>query len=304
MPHVNANRALGFSACATAGALWGTGFFFGKIALREMNVGHMVFYRFVFAFLAFIPIMATHRPTMDKKDWGKLLLGALLGVPIQFLIQFKGLSLTTVAHAALMIGTMPVVLAVGAAIFAHERMDKIGWGSLVVSTAGAILIALGGHSGQQGGPSRTGDALVVLSIVIALFWVLLNKHLMERHSALVVTSYTVSAGFLMLCISVPLMYGLPPVHGITSKAWLALAASGVLCTAATTTLWNWGMTQVPASQAGIFLNMEPLIGSLLGIFALGERLAPAAIFGGLLILVSAFVLTQHSETTTKTHALE
>ena len=34
------------------------------------------------------------------------------------------------------------------------------------------------------------------------------------------------------------------------KAWLALAASGILCTATTTLLWNWGMTQVPASQAG------------------------------------------------------
>ena len=40
------HRALGFLACAAAGTLWGTGFFFGKIALREVSVGHMVLYRF------------------------------------------------------------------------------------------------------------------------------------------------------------------------------------------------------------------------------------------------------------------
>ena len=33
---------LGYGACAMAGCLWGTGFYFGKLALREMSVGHMV----------------------------------------------------------------------------------------------------------------------------------------------------------------------------------------------------------------------------------------------------------------------
>ena len=79
------------------------------------------------------------------------------------------------------------------------------------------------------------------------------------------------------------------------KAWLALAASGVLCTATTTLLWNWGMTQVPASQAGVLLNMEPLIGSLLGVLVLGEQLGPTAWAGGGLILAAAITLTTHSK---------
>jgi drug/metabolite transporter (DMT)-like permease len=79
------------------------------------------------------------------------------------------------------------------------------------------------------------------------------------------------------------------------KAWVALAASGVLCTATTTLLWNWGMTQVPASQAGVLLNMEPLIGSLLGVFVLGEHLGPTAWTGGCLILAAAITLTTHSK---------
>jgi drug/metabolite transporter (DMT)-like permease len=70
----------------------------------------------------------------------------------------------------------------------------------------------------------------------------------------------------------------------------------VLCTATTTLLWNWGMTQVPASQAGVLLNMEPLIGSLLGVFVLGERLGPSAWVGGGLILASAVTLTTRSKT--------
>jgi drug/metabolite transporter (DMT)-like permease len=97
-------------------------------------------------------------------------------------------------------------------------------------------------------------------------------------------------------------YGMPPMTGVSLKVWGALAASGLLCTASTTLLWNWGMTQVPASQAGVLLNMEPLIGSLLGVLVLGERLGPSAWVGGGLILAAAVTLTMHSKTQVRERA--
>jgi drug/metabolite transporter (DMT)-like permease len=289
-------RALGFAACAVASCFWGCGFFFGKIALEEMNSSFMVLYRFLFAMPVLLPFLITHRPGLNRREWGWLALASFLGVPLQFLIQFYALSITTVSHAALMVGTMPVILAVGAAVWAHERMDRVGWMALAGSTCGAALIALGGGEQAKGGATLAGDLLVVVSLLIALFWILINKKLVESHSPVVVTTYGLGIGTLMLLVWVPVRYGMPPVAGVSLKAWLALAGSGVLCTAATTLLWNWGMTQVPASQAGVLLNMEPLIGSLLGVFVLGERLGPGAWVGGGLILASAVTLTTRSKT--------
>ena len=288
-------KALGFGACALASAWWGCGFFFGKIALAEMSVGHMVLYRFCFGVVGLLPLMVTHPPSFSSKEWGVLALASFLGVPVQFLIQFYGLSLTTVSHASLMVGLMPVLLAVGAAVWAHERMDATGWLALAGSTSGAAMIALGKH-GVDGGSSVAGDLLVVVSLAIALFWILANKRLMERHGPITVTVYGLVLGTAMLMAWVPLQYGMPPTTGVSWKAWAALAASGVLCTATTTLLWNYGLTQVPASQAGVLLNMEPLMGSMLGVFVLGERLGPRAWAGGGLILVSAITLTTRSKT--------
>jgi drug/metabolite transporter (DMT)-like permease len=289
-------RALGFAACAVASSLWGCGFFFGKIALNEMSFAHMVLYRFLFAIAVLLPLLITHRPGLNRREWGLLVVASFLGVPVQFLIQFYALSITTVSHASLMVGTMPVILAVGAALFAHERMDLVGWVALAGSTSGAALIALGGGLHSSGGATLAGDLLVVVSLLIALFWILINKELMGRHSPIVVTAYGLVIGTAMLMVWVPMRYGMPPVAGVSVKAWLALAASGVLCTATTTLLWNWGMTQVPASQAGVLLNMEPLMGSLLGVLVLGERLGPTAWAGGGLILASAITLTTRSKT--------
>jgi drug/metabolite transporter (DMT)-like permease len=290
------NRPLGFTACFIASALWGCGFFFGKIALAEMNVGAMVFYRFAFAAILLLPLLLTHRQTFNRREWTILLTASFLGVPVQFLLQFYGLSLTTVSHAALMVGTLPVLLAAGAALFAHERMDRTGWLALAGSTLGAALIALGKHATGAGQPTLAGDLLIILSLCICLFWILLNQRLLERHSAVVVSSYGLISGTVMLALIVPVFYGLPPIHHISAKAWFALAASGILCTATTTLLWNWGLTQVPASQAGVLLNMEPLVGSLLGIFVLNETLGPIAWIGGAFILAAAIVLTTHSKT--------
>src|SRR5229473_6465544 len=135
-------RALGFSACAVASCFWGCGFFFGKIALAEMSFAHMVLYRFLFAMPALLPLLVTHRPGLNRREWGLLVVASFLGVPVQFLIQFYALSITTVSHAALMVGTMPVILAVGATVFAHERLDWIGWVALAASTAGVAMIVL------------------------------------------------------------------------------------------------------------------------------------------------------------------
>ncbi len=306
MPPLIKSRTLGFAACALASSLWGCGFFFGKIALTEMNVGAMVLYRFLFATLALIPLLLLHRPRFTRADWGLLLLASFLGIPLQFLIQFSGLALTTVSHASLMVGTMPVILAVGATLFAHERMDRIGWFALALSTFGAALIALSAHGTaarqalDPSGPTLAGDLLVVLSLVVALAWILINKRLMQHHSPITVTAYGIACGTAMLLVCVPLIYnqpfGPPHLSAITPKVWLALAASGLLCTASTTLLWNWGLTQVAASQAGVLLNMEPLIGSLLGVFLLRESLGPSARTGGTLILAAALIITTSSRT--------
>ncbi len=297
---------LGYGACALAGTLWGTGFYFGRLALNEMSVGHMVLYRFLFATLGMLPVALMHRVRLNRSEMGTLLLAAFLGIPVQFLLQFHGLALTTVSHASLMVGSMPVLLAAAAALFAGERLDWFGWLALCGSTLGAALVVLGGKHGTGGyeQPTLTGDLLVIASLVTALAWILLSKKLMETHSPPVVTAYTILSGTLMLVVWVLGPWVLSPwthqhvepmpFRHVSALAWTALAISGLACTATTTFLWNWGIHHVPASRAGVFLNIEPALGSVLGVELLGEHLGPYAWVGGALILGAAIALTTRS----------
>jgi drug/metabolite transporter (DMT)-like permease len=294
---------LGYGACALAGCLWGTGFYFGRLALNEMSVEHMVLYRFLFASLGMLPVALFNRVRLSRAEIRILLISAVFGIPIQFLIQFHGLARTTVSHASLMVGTMPVLLGAAASLFAGERLDRLGWLALVGSSIGAALIVLGGHRGAatRGEPTLAGDLLVVISLCTALAWILLSKKLMESHSAPVVTAYTILSGTVMLAAWTlgPLLLNPwmtnkvdpPPFAHLSPTAWTALAVMGLACTATTTLLWNWGIHHVPASRAGVFLNIEPALGSFLGVKLLGEHLGPYAWLGGGLILIAAIILT-------------
>ena len=116
-----------------------------------------------------------------------------------------------------------------------------------------------------------------------------------------VSAYTILIGGAMLLVWVmgpwllsPLTHArvaAPPFAHVSGTAWGALAFSGVMCTATTTLLWNWGVHHVPASRAGVFLNIEPALGSWLGVKLLGEHLGPFAWVGGGLILAAAVTLT-------------
>jgi drug/metabolite transporter (DMT)-like permease len=294
---------LGYGACALAGSLWGTGFYFGRLAMNEMSVEYMVLYRFLFACVGMLPVLLLNRTRLTGGEIRLLLISAAFGVPVQFLMQFHGLARTTVSHASLMVGSMPVLLAVAAAMFAGERLDWLGWVALVASTVGAALIVLGGHRGPaaHGQPTLTGDLMVVASLCTALAWILLSKKLMLTHSPPVVTACTILAGTVMLAIWIlgpwyakpwlPNNSEAPPFAHVSLTAWVALAISGLACTATTTLLWNWGIHHVPASRAGVFLNIEPALGSFLGVKLLGEHLGPYAWFGGALILGAAITLT-------------
>ena len=296
---VTPGRGAAYLALAAAGCSWGTGFYFAKIALTEVGVGHMLLYRFVFGCIGLLPVAVRTSSKPRKSDIPVFLVAAALYIPIQFLVQFQGLARTTVSHASLMVGTLPLTLAIAAVIFTHERLDRVAWSMIVLSTVGAILIVVQAHGnrGSASGPSLAGDLLVLVSLFAGVAWVLVTQRVMHSghgYSPAMMTVYVVFLGTAMLVAWVLVVDGLPPVR-LSAHVWFALAAQGFLATTAATLLWNWGLRTIPAARAGIFVSFEPVVGTLLGVTLLGESLGPLAVAGGLLIIVAAIVfsLRQH-----------
>ena len=276
-----------------AGCLWGTGFYFGKIALSELDVPHMLLYRLVLACVGFLPVVAVRGVVNRRQHWPLVWIAAVLGIPCLFLLQFECLARTSVAHASLMVGTAPVLLGVGAALIGGEHVDGRRYLLLVTSTAGAALVLLGSRA-ESAGPSMPtilGDTLVLVSLLAGVGWVLLNKQLMRHYDPSTVSATVFLLGTALLAIWVLAVHGLPPID-LSPPVWVALAAQGFLATTTASLLWNWGVARVPTSQAGVFLNFEPVVGALLGVTLLDERLGWTALAGGALIVGAAVAVAK------------
>jgi drug/metabolite transporter (DMT)-like permease len=284
--NTRAHHILAAGSLAAAGSLWGTGFLFGKIAMVEMTVAENVAFRLLTGALVLLPVALRHwKPFRGRELW-ILLLASVIGIPVQFLIQFYGLALTTVSHASLIVGVLPVMLAAASAVILHERIHGLEYGALALSASGAILIALSSReTGNGPRASVHGDALVLLSMCAAVAMILCSKRLIVSHGALPVTATSVILGTMLLLAWVELTE--PVRFHFSGRAWGAVIAQGVLATAAAYLFWNWGLAHMPASKAGVFLNLEPVVGAILGVTILRERLGQMAILGGIFIIGAA-----------------
>ena len=72
--------------------------------------------------------------------------------------------------------------------------------------------------------------------------------------------------------------------------WGALAWLSIGCTAVANALWNVALRTLGAARAGVYVNLEPLVGAALGVALLGESLGAGALVGGACILGAALLV--------------
>ncbi|HET6567671.1 MAG TPA: EamA family transporter, partial [Rhodothermales bacterium] len=275
-----------FAAIALASMLWGFSFLFGKVALTELTASQVILGRFLIASLILLPQALRLLNRIPKSDVLRFILSGVLMVPVMMWTQFEGLARTSATSAALIIATIPVLMALAAVVFDRERLGAKGWIAVALSTLGAACLV--GTPGP--GSAVAGDLLVLASTLAAAGWVIFTRRLLQRYPSIAVTALCILFGTVAM---VPITFwrdGLPSLH-LHAGTWGALLALGVGCSALTYVLWNWGLQHVPASRAGVFVNLEPLVGALLGITVLREPLGPGTLAGGLLIIVAALLTT-------------
>jgi drug/metabolite transporter (DMT)-like permease len=293
----NKSHRTAVTALVISSLLWGMAFLFAKLAFAELTVSQVVLYRFGLASLVLLPVAWLRRAWPERRDLPLFVLTGFLTVPVTFLLQFGGLALTGVASASLIIGALPPLLALASAGIYGERLDARGWGAVGASTLGVALIV--GLPGSE--RNWLGDGLVFLSIVVAVVWVLLSKRLIERYSALVATTYILTFGTLIL-LPISLVWDGPSRLNLSASVLGSVLALGLVCTALTFLLWNWALERFPASRAGVFINIEPVVGAVLGVMLLRETIGPGALFGGLLIVSAAWVVSQPEDTAIGTYS--
>ena len=111
-------------ALATACIIWGSAFYFAKVALAELSPVEVLAWRFGLAAPVLALVLWRWGVRLTRRDGGLVALTGVLCVPIGYLIHFEGLERTSATHAALLVGVGSPFLALAAAALGLERVTR------------------------------------------------------------------------------------------------------------------------------------------------------------------------------------
>jgi drug/metabolite transporter (DMT)-like permease len=276
-------KRLAFAALVLSGLFWGLGFPLGKAALRELDAAHMVTLRMVFAALAAAPF-ALRRPEARALFASPVVLlsGVIYG--LAFLAQFEGLARVNVSLAALLVGAMPAFIAMAARIMG-EPVGRVSWIGVAAASTGAALIA----GRPDGGGSPLGVALSLLGLLLFLIWLQVLRRAPKPAAPMALPAVTVIVAAATLLPVSFVMHGAPRLD-LSAGAWAAIVAQGVFCTFLATAAWQFGARQVGSATAGVFVNIEPLMGSVIGVSLFGDHLTWGLALGGAAIIAGSVIV--------------
>lgn len=276
-------RHLAIVALVLSGVFWGLGFPLGKLAIAEMPAAHMVLLRFGVAALAAAPFAFGSKEARALFR-SPVVLGAGVLYGVAFLVQFEGLAHTSVTLAALLVGAMPAMIAV-CALALGETVTRLSLAGVAAATAGAALIA--GRPGEAG--SMLGVGLMIGALFIFLAWLVVLRRAPKASSPMAIPAVTVIVSAAAILPIALVMHG-PPRLDISSGAWAGIVGQGVLSTLLATACWQYGLARMGSATAGVFVNIEPLMGAVIGVALFGDKLTTALVGGGVLILIGSFVV--------------
>jgi O-acetylserine/cysteine efflux transporter len=283
---MNTNRRYAVAALIAAGLLWGTTVPLSKLALEWLSPGWLTAARFGLAaavLLAAILLTAgwtSGRAKLRAAFTPKVLAWGMLGYGGSVMVQNAGISRTSVTHAALLIGATPVLVAIIAAAWHRTVARPVAWVGFVVSLLGIGLVTAGGGGG---GATMAGDGLVLASLLLGAAATVAQGRLLTGRDPVAVTAVQFLGAAVGALLVTVFTEGAPAAPGSPGPV-LAVLALTVGGTVLPFTLFAFGQSRVSAEVAGAFLNLEPLVGAIVGAAAFGDPVGLVQVAGGAAIV--------------------
>ncbi|MEM7350621.1 MAG: DMT family transporter [Acidobacteriota bacterium] len=269
--------------------VWGVNFSIIKFALAEMPPLAFNTVRFLAASLVVgsVARAAGYRWRIQKRHWPMLIGLGLVGNSLYQMLFVYGAEVTTAANAALLLGTVPVWVALAGTLLGMERLRPGGWLGVGLSLLGIVLIIVGGDRGADfrfGGATLRGDILVFAATLCWSAYTLLVRLAMRHYRPMTVTSFCTVMGALPL-----VLVGLPELaaldHGqISVGAWTAAVFSGAVSIGLAYFVWNHGISRLGSARTALYSNLVPGFALVTAWLWLGETLTALQGWGALLAI--------------------
>lgn len=278
-------------------AFWGGTFVAGRVLAQEVPPFSAALLRFVVAaaFLLLFTFLTPGRlPPLTRRQAVAVAFLGLTGVFAYNAFFFAGLQTVPASRAALIIANNPVFIALFAALVFRERLRAAQLTGIALSVCGAAVVISHGDLGALLAGGLHGGELYILGCVAS--WVaysLIGKVALADLDPLAAVTYACLIGAGLLAVPA----GLEGVHRsalhLSPTAWACILYLGGFGTAVGFLWYYQGVRALGPSRAGVFINLVPVSGVLLGFLLLQEPL-DASLWVGAILVGGGVYLTNRS----------
>lgn len=230
---------------------------------------------------------------IEKKDWGRMLVAALLGMVINMLSFFKGLQLSTPINSSVLITISPIIVVVLSAFFLKERITRNKGAGIALGFIGALALILFGNEIRQDAPNiPLGNSLFILNSVAYAGYLIVAKKLVEKYHPYILMKWLFT---IAVIINFPMtIEEFSQIEWSTMPIWAyGVIAFVVVGTTFCTYLFNiFAMTQLKASTIGAFIYVQPLFGILFALITGKDALTLVKIVAASLVLLGVYLASR------------
>lgn len=273
----------GLTAGLTAAAIWGAMYVVSKVVMETIQPFTLITSRLLLgiAVLYFVIIKRGGMKITRRAFWQVFWVGTI-GYGISLGFQFVGTKLSTAANGSLVTSATPAFVLLFAAVVLGEKITPRRLAALGIATLGVVAV-IDPRTAQLESDLFWGNiSLVLAAITWALYSVLIRK--VTREVDVLTTSMVAFVGGLVVSVPLSMLeisnFG---VGQITPAILAGILFLGIISTALAMFLWNTAFAELPAGVASLTFFAQPVVGTILGVFFLGDQITPLFITGGILI---------------------
>ena len=258
---------------------------FGFIFIR--TAGATILFWFASLFVPFEKI--------NKKDYLKLFITALLGMCLNMLSFFKGLELSTPVNSGIFATTNPIIILCLSYFFLKEKIGVKKFIGITLGFIGALILVLQGTENSLRAPNvLLGNFLFLLNSIFFSSFIIMVKPLTQKYSTITIMKWLFFMGFFM---TLPVTskefseinWGNLPFDAAWRITFVVLGTTFL-----TYVLNLFALKKLQASTVGAFAYAQPIIAISFAIITGNDYISLGRGLACLTIIVGVYLVSQKS----------
>lgn len=273
---------------------WGTSFAAVKIGIGDLAPVQFLFLRTMFATIIFSVILLKSpkdKRKIDRKDIPYIVYLGFMGMAGYLIVQYTALKYTTTVNASLIIGIVPILVAIHSCLFYNEKLEFqriVGTGMCFLGII--FTITKGNFATLSFGKTIFGDLLMLINAVMLAIFSIGAKKILKKYDPFMIVAYM---NIFSLVMITPFAFSsnflspislISKINHISIKVILSSLYLGVTCTVIGYYSWYSAIKEFGPTKTAVFNYINPLVASIVSFMLFDEDITIFTILGGISII--------------------